>query len=553
MILRVVILIGLAYSFLPIPSSAQLVAANTPSVATTPSAIQPQDFSHIVFPITTLKIRSFGPAGKLEVGFGTGFCLDPGCQFVGTNYHVALLEHPRKIRGEKVIQKYLATGPKDEGATTNYLSSGRFFKYTLSRDLAIFVLSHPIPGYHGIAFDRDDLQIGQEVDIYVYPKRPMDLFRSLQRFHGKFRGVTQDSLLAFDYELSGDKAIQPGASGGIVVDSASQRIVGILNGIESHGRTIVVAVPVQALANFVNKVQPFLAQSIFPMHEEVSAVTPDFYPPFVPNPSDVLQRRSQEPEEIRRLRNKAQALKDSMRNYIAVQTYVWGAGSANNRPSAAAAYEVRVVEGSQTWREYPDGKKERSVPPIPNIPAGISPGDDWSTLPDLVGTKLGFRIHQAPDVVVHNRRLKVFQYEASAEDSACAVTSVYDFELFSISKTRAFPSYGEVWTDEDTNILRISEHCVRSGNWGLLHEVVTYGWLRLKDNSQHLVPIAIAAQTDYKKKVYWCRGQFVNYREFVSRTRLVHSAEFTAGVPTGSGPGSPTLLSGQPAESNPKR
>jgi hypothetical protein len=41
----------------------------------------------------------------------TGLCLDPACRFIGTNYHVAMMARPRKIRGERVVQLYLATGP----------------------------------------------------------------------------------------------------------------------------------------------------------------------------------------------------------------------------------------------------------------------------------------------------------------------------------------------------------------------------------------------------------------------------------------------------------
>jgi hypothetical protein len=41
--------------------------------------------------------------------------------------------------------------------------------------------------------------------------------------------------LAFDNSLSADKAIRPGASGGIVVDSKTQQIVGILNAISMNG------------------------------------------------------------------------------------------------------------------------------------------------------------------------------------------------------------------------------------------------------------------------------------------------------------------------------
>ncbi len=74
-----------------------------------------QDLSKTVLPITKLKWAGLGVEGE----FGTGFCLDPECRLIGTNYHVAMMARPRKIKGERVIQRYLATGPDDEGASMN--------------------------------------------------------------------------------------------------------------------------------------------------------------------------------------------------------------------------------------------------------------------------------------------------------------------------------------------------------------------------------------------------------------------------------------------------
>ena len=74
-----------------------------------------EDYSKVVLPITELKYVGFAVAAK----FGTGFCIDPECRFIGTNYHVAALSRPKKIKGEKVVQRYMATGPDDEGATWN--------------------------------------------------------------------------------------------------------------------------------------------------------------------------------------------------------------------------------------------------------------------------------------------------------------------------------------------------------------------------------------------------------------------------------------------------
>ena len=102
---------------------------------------------------TELKFTGFGVDGK----FGTGFCLDSECRFIGTNYHVAMLAPPRNINGQKIVQRYIATGPEDDGATSNDGPSMSPLKYNLSRDLAIFELRHPLRQHHGAAFSLDDL------------------------------------------------------------------------------------------------------------------------------------------------------------------------------------------------------------------------------------------------------------------------------------------------------------------------------------------------------------------------------------------------------------
>ncbi len=130
------------------------------SPATSSTAVLPaQDFDRTVVPITELKYFGLG----LEGDFGTGFCLDPACRFIATNYHVAMLARPRKIKGEKVVQLYLATGPDDKGATMNDGPSVSPMKFTLNRDLAIFELRHSLPLHHGAPFSLDDLEVGQQV------------------------------------------------------------------------------------------------------------------------------------------------------------------------------------------------------------------------------------------------------------------------------------------------------------------------------------------------------------------------------------------------------
>ncbi len=510
MILRKVLSILIVCSFLLLAAPGQTFA---------------QDLNDTVLPITELKL-TLKPKLKLsglaadpgvEVDFATGFCLDPECRLIGTNYHVAMAGWPRKIKGVQVIHRYLATGPDDEGATFH---DGRFSgPYTLSRDLAIFELRHSLPHRHGIAFSLDDLEVGQEIDIYGYPKKAINPIRSLQQSRGMFKGYTTSGLLAFDYD---GKAIRGGASGGLVVDSKTQQIVGVLSGVARNGESVALAVPIRSLADFVGKVQPWLAQKIFPSasKEIISPASADLYPKFVEPPANLLQHRPDEPAEVKLLREKGQLLADSMRNFVAVQTFAFGSGG-NDVPVTVAAYEVQVLDGYQRFREYPDGKKEFQDVPLPPVNA-VGTGGEWSELPQMVGTAPRFKIHQFPDTVVNGRRIKVFQYRAEIEDGICVFKSMTDFVFFTTSKDFTVPCYGEVWTDEDTNILRISEHLELSGKWRDYQSVVTYGLLRRTDEAPRLIPLTISTQAVLnKKKVYWCRGVFTNYRIFGSRVKIV--------------------------------
>jgi hypothetical protein len=83
------------------------------------------------------------------------------------------------------------------------------------------------------------------------------------------------------------------------------------------------AAPVESLADFVSKVQPWLAQSLFSFatNRSISPGLTDVYPKFAPAPAaGSLQFRGDEPAEIKALHEKAQTLAHGMRNLVAVQT-----------------------------------------------------------------------------------------------------------------------------------------------------------------------------------------------------------------------------------------
>jgi hypothetical protein len=456
----------------------------------------------------------------MEIASGTGFCLDQACRFIGTNYHVARLAQLRRIKGEKIVERYLATGPDDEGATVNSVPAAGSMKYTLDRDLAIFELRRSLPHLHGLAFSLNDLQVGQEVDIYAYPKEGITPIRKLLQFPGTFKAETTDGLLAFDYELSNDKSIRGGASGGVIVDRKTQQIVGILSGIKKDGDSIALAVPIPSLMEFVSRVQPFLAQQLFPARKEISPVSADYYPQFVPPAaSGALGHRAEESPQIKLLRNKAQLLSEGMHNFLAVENLAWGSG--DNEPAALASYEILAADGSERYRQYPDGTKLLRKIPEPPMDTNIVPGNDWSSLPRMVGTELGLHIRQAPNIVVNGQQLKVFQYWANSEDGVCEYDSITDYMLFARSKRYKHTCFGEAWTDMDTNILRMSMNYEDFDGWKNFGCMMTYGWLRRDTETPRLIPVTLITQGRRNKKVYWCRSEFTNYQVFAAESRII--------------------------------
>lgn len=521
LVIRVVISILILCCCLCPLGLAQLAALDTLPAPPLPRVEHVIDFNKTVVPISNIKLGRTDIRLALKRKSATGFCLDATCRFVVTNYHVANFVLPKKIKGERVLHQYLATGPDDDDATINYGPYLKPAKFTVGRDLAILELRRPLYHYHGVGFSLAELKIGQEVDIYVCPNtdviKPRD---KVAKFHGSYKGVMITGLLAFDYSLSEGKVIMPGASGGIVVDTASQQIVGVLNALAENGEAIAVAVPVSSLADFVSKIEPGLAATLFPSDKgAISPMSTDLYPKFLPaiGPHK-LERRPDEPENVKVLRGKAQALVDSMWNLIAVETFEWG--KKDHLPAVVSAYEVRMIDGRQQFRLYPDGKKQFNDLPFPPLESTFVSGGEWSELPEMVGKELNLKINQAADAIIETKRIKVFQYHADAEDGICTWGTVDDFGFFERRKEATVACYGEVWTDDDLNILRISLHYELLGRWKDYMSVVTYGWLNQKDEVPQLIPMTMWAQVVNGKTLLWCRGRFINYKMFGSDVKM---------------------------------
>lgn len=493
------------------PATAQTVVRD---MSSGPNAtVQILKLEKTVFPITEIKFGGAVLAGE----FGTGFCLDPVCRFVATNYHVAIIAKPRKIRGQRVIRQYLATSPNDEGASENLGQSVSLMKFTLARDLAVFELDHPLRKFHGIPLSTEDLQSGQVVDIYAYPKEGINPFRTLLTYQAGFLGETTDGLLAFEYSLSSDRSIKPGASGGIVVDRKTQQIVGVLNSVAGNGEKVALAVPVRSLAEFVSKIQPLLAGKLFPQGKNTISPSPDIFPRLPPSPEFYRSHfRPAESDEVRTLRIRAQGLADGMRNFIAVETFQWG--TKNDPPSASAAYEVQVIDGVQQFRKYPGGRTQFSDVPFPLNT--IVTGSEWSDLPELIGTKVKLKIVDKGYLTIDHQLLRVFQYRADVGDHLCSLRNKLNFLFFTVTNIVPVSCFGEVWTDRDMNVLRMSEHYEPTGQWKDYMAVMTYGWLKAGDGHPRFVPLSIFNLAKRGNTVHWCNGRFVNYRIFSTSVKI---------------------------------
>ncbi len=492
----------------------------------------PFDPNKSVIPISKLKIY-VGTGIGASAQFGTAFCLDLRCKYVGTNYHVAVgIGLALKIRGEKVNERYLDTGPQDEGATLNEaLEPGVApMTYNLARDLAVYELERPLSkkGLQGVAFSLDDLEEDQEVDIYAYPLT--DRFRvkrSLNKYSAKYVGRAPNGVLAFHFDRSQyGQSIRPGASGGLVIDRKSQQVVGVLIGV-SKGTNMAIAAPIQSVADFLKKVKPDLYAEIFPAAEIEGSVLShqflaDFYSPYVPiaNADGRVQTRQEELAPVKLLRQRAQELADSIKDFIAVQTIAYG-GMKNAPPTSQL--EIRVMNGVQRFREYPDGSRDLPEVPFPNASPSLRPGAEWSTLPNLVGTDLKLKIVQAKDVAIGGTQIKVFQYHGAAEDNACGFKEIDDYVLFQRVRLHTVSCSGEVWTDQDCNILRISENddLPPDSHWRDFHRIVSYGWLKKPGEPSRLIPISFAGQAEMSGRTYWYRGKFTKYRVFSVTTRIV--------------------------------
>lgn len=461
-----------------------------------------------------------------RAAFGTAACLDAKCRFLLTNAHVAMLASPGAIHGDPVVQKLLATGPHDDGAVMESEEGGEV-TYNPLRDLAIYELVRPMKGFQGMPFSLKPLTEGDQVEIIAFPGRTIgmtDFYRKLTTWQATYFADNLNGCLLFKYEVSDTGGnIRPGSSGGIVVRNGA--IVGILRGI-MRSELIAEAVPISSLEEFLAKVNPYLHAQLFPQATAVEPASLDAFPPWTTAPATpgVLERRTAEPDDVQRVRAKAQELYDSMKYLMAHQFVSWSQGGP---PKMEAEYDLKVRDGDEV---FTDGKHEYAGEiPFPHINGWVGPEDLWLTAPRYANNDLSLRIRHSGLTTVNNKPIDVYQWQAPGPESKfCELDDISPFPFLRHDTIFDVGCSGEIWLSAGGDIVRISERFDRPmRKWSHYESIVVYGRVVLNGES-HLVPTTISTRVQYgRSKMFYCDSIFSNYKLWGSQIRLIPNSETT--------------------------
>ena len=457
----------------------------------------------------------------LGAAFGTAVCLDATCRYLLTNAHVAMLVSPYSIHGDPVVRKLLATGPQDDGAVPEPEGAGATTAYNPLRDLAIYELVKPMKGFEGMPFSLEPLTDGEEVEIVAFPGRTIgieDFYRKLTTWQATYVAENLNGCLLFKYKASDTKSkIRPGSSGGIVIRNGV--IVGILRAAVPSD-WVAEAVPVSSLERFLAQANPYLHAQLFPHVAAVEPASLDAFPLWTEPPSTpgTLDRRSREPDDVQRLRARAQQLYDSMRYFTAHEFISWSDGGP---PKMEAEYDLEVRDGVEV---YSDGKREYSGEiPSPNISGWVGPGPLWLNAPRYANTDLSLRIRHAGTITVNDRPIDVYQWQAPGTESKfCQFDEISMFPFFRHDRVSDVACSGEIWLSAEGDIVRISEAYDRTvGKWSHYESIVVYEKVTLNGES-HSVPMTISTRVQHGgSKMFYCHSTFSDYRFWSSQMRLL--------------------------------
>jgi hypothetical protein len=469
-----------------------------------------------------LKVQS----GHLVTKFGTSWCADPGCSVLLTNYHVARAGMPTRVAGAKVDRVYLATGPDDRDAVWIATTYGRWMRFNPLRDVAVISLRRKLaPGMPAPDFYGGPLSPGEELLVYGYPGG------NFKYISAKFVGVTDGML-----ELAFPDAVSAGLSGGMVVDGHG-RIVGMMS-LVAEGKAF--AVPLWSIADAIRKARPELYTVLFPggvptppelqdsmalspeMRATLGGVNPEPVLPLASLneglglPFERLPPKSQawssrkEPLEIRIVRQRAQQMFASMEEFTALQTLQL---TTEGKPDLVWIHELYVAQGELVFRSLED---EQQLPAVafPHRRRSVIPGAEWQELPRLIGTEAKLRLEEVGAREIGGKRVRVFRYQGRVEDGICRVRFRREQGLWSREREFAVGCHGEVWTNSDLSILRITRELEIADRvpMRLVQMAVLYGWV-----GHDLVPTEMSVRAEIAGHACSAEASFSNYKRIGSQ------------------------------------
>ena len=210
------------------------------------------------------------------------------------------------------------------------------------------------------------------------------------------------------------------------------------------------------------------------------------------------------------MRATAHRMVQQMADFIALQTVTFPG-------NAVWQHQVRVIDGQQLFVAS-DGTELKELP-IPR--AGMVPGSEWRDLPQMVGSDLRLPLRYIGEVPQGAAKVRVFEYSATAEDAVCGMRVKRG--IFSRTWKGAVPCRGEVWTDHDFNILRITQDLAMPRQSGLTSSSISvlYGWAGFGSVQRRLVPVSMRLRAqDSKRTLIESSATFTNYRMFLAETTI---------------------------------